>query len=146
MRSYLAGILCCMLPAVAFAQAVGSVESIGFADYFRPGCWTPMLVYLKPTTGGQFTGRIEVVQEDLDRDQVLFTRQITLTGNPPNGLMAVTVVGGELAIADGYATAAVVLGWEGMEWLAGIGDIEAMGITDDRCVVTTSGFARHRLE
>src|SRR5258706_11742069 len=85
MRSYLAGILCCMLPAVAFAQAVGSVESIGFADYFRPGCWTPMLVYLKPTTGGQFTRRIEVVQEDLDRDQVLFTRQITLTGNPPNG-------------------------------------------------------------
>src|SRR5258706_5798018 len=85
MRSYLAGILCCMVPAVAFAQAVGSVESIGFADYFRPGCWTPMLVYLKPTTGGQFTGRIEVVQEDLDRDQVLFTRQITLTGNPPNG-------------------------------------------------------------
>lgn len=85
MRSFLAGILSFILPAVAFAQAVGGVETIGFGDYFRPGLWTPMLVYLKPTTGSQFTGRIEVVQEDIDRDQVLFTRQVTLTGNSPNG-------------------------------------------------------------
>jgi hypothetical protein len=85
MRSFLAGILLLILPSITFAQARGQVESIGFGDYFRPGCWTPMLVYLVPTTGSQFTGRIEVVQEDLDRDQVLFTRQITLTGNPPNG-------------------------------------------------------------
>ncbi|MDB5320623.1 MAG: hypothetical protein JWN40_2254 [Phycisphaerales bacterium] len=84
MRSFLAGILSFILPAVAFAQAVGGVETIGFGDYFRPGSWTPMLVYLKPTTGSNFTGRIEVVQEDVDRDQVLFSRQITLTGNPPN--------------------------------------------------------------
>jgi hypothetical protein len=85
MRSFLAGILSFILPAVALAQAVGGVETIGFGDYFRPGLWTPMLVYLKPTSGSQFTGRIEVVQEDIDRDQVLFTRQVTLTGNPPNG-------------------------------------------------------------
>src|SRR3954463_10476296 len=85
MRSFLAGILSFILPAVALAQAVGGVETIGFGDYFRPGLWTPMLVYLKPTTGSNFTGRIEVVQEDIDRDQVLFTRQVTLTGNPPNG-------------------------------------------------------------
>src|SRR5258706_6549788 len=85
MRSFLAGILSFILPAVAFAQAVGGVETIGFGDYFRPGSWTPMLVYLKPTTGSNFTGRIEVIQEDVDRDQVLFSRHITLTGNPPNG-------------------------------------------------------------
>jgi hypothetical protein len=85
MRSFLAGILLLILPSVTFAQARGQVESIGFGDYFRPGCWTPMLVYLVPTTGSPFTGRIEVVQEDLDRDQVLFTRQITLTGNPAGG-------------------------------------------------------------
>jgi len=68
------------------------------------------------------------------------------TGAPPHGLMAVTVVGDELAIADGYATAAVVLGPEGMEWVAGVPGIEAMGITDDRTVVTTAGFDRYRLE
>ena len=68
------------------------------------------------------------------------------TGAPPAGLMAVTVVGDELAIADGYATAAVVLGAEGMEWVAGMAGIEAMGITDDRTVVTTAGFDRYRLE
>src|SRR5690349_7506594 len=85
MRSFLAGILLLILPSVTFAQARGQVESIGFGDYFRPGCWTPMLVYLVPTSGSPFTGRIEVVQEDLDRDQVLFTRQITLTGNPAGG-------------------------------------------------------------
>ena len=36
-------------------QARGQVESIGFNDYFRPGCWTPMLVHLTPTTGASFT-------------------------------------------------------------------------------------------
>src|SRR5258706_4600642 len=85
MRSFLAGILSFILPAVAFAQAVGGVETIGFGDYFRPGSWTPMLVLLKPTTGYNVTGRIEVIQEEVDRDQDLFSRQITLTGNPPNG-------------------------------------------------------------
>jgi thiamine biosynthesis lipoprotein len=68
------------------------------------------------------------------------------TGAPPHGLMAVTVVGDELAIADGYATAAVVLGPEGMEWVAGRPGVEALGITDDHTVVTTAGFDRYRLE
>src|SRR6266566_6922169 len=85
MRSYLAGFLLLLLPSLAFAQARGEVESIGFQGLYRPGCWTPMVVKLVPTTGSVFTGRIEVIQEDLDRDQVIFTRQITLTGNPPNG-------------------------------------------------------------
>jgi hypothetical protein len=44
-----------------------------------------MLIKLTPTTGSPFTGRIEVVQDDLDKDEVIFTRQITLTGNNPNG-------------------------------------------------------------
>src|SRR4051812_44120194 len=88
MRSFLAGFLCLALSSVAFAQARGQVESIGFGGTYRPGCWTPMVVYLVPTTGSQFTGRIEVIQEDLDRDQVIFTRQISLSGNPPNGAAA----------------------------------------------------------
>ena len=66
------------------------------------------------------------------------------TGQPPSGLMAVTVVGEELALADGYATAAIVLGDEGMPWLAGRPDIEAMGITESRRVIFTDGFDRYR--
>src|SRR5215204_4860644 len=85
MRSFLAGFLSLALASSAFAQARGQVESIGFGGAYRPGCWTPMVVYLVPTTSSPFNGRIEVVQEDLDRDQVIFTRQITLTGNTPNG-------------------------------------------------------------
>jgi thiamine biosynthesis lipoprotein len=66
------------------------------------------------------------------------------TGRPPSGLMAVTVITDSLALADGYATAAVVLGTEGMAWLAGIAGVEGMGITDARTVVTTPGFGRYR--
>ena len=67
------------------------------------------------------------------------------TGEHPYGLMAVTVVGSELALADGYATAAVVMGIDGMGWLAEVDGVEAMGITDDHAVVTTTGFDRYRL-
>jgi thiamine biosynthesis lipoprotein len=68
------------------------------------------------------------------------------TGRHPTGLMAVTVIGADLALADGYATAAIVLGDEGMHWLATLPDIEALGITDSQAVVTTDGFARYRTQ
>ena len=67
-------------------------------------------------------------------------------GSPARGLMAVTVVGRDLAIADGYATAALVLGAEGMTWLAQRSDVEGMAITDDERVITTAGFERYRLD
>ena len=67
------------------------------------------------------------------------------TGRPPLGLMAVTVVAEELALADGYATAAMAMGDTGMEWLASLDGIEALAITDDHTVVTTEGFARYRV-
>jgi thiamine biosynthesis lipoprotein len=65
------------------------------------------------------------------------------TGRHPTGLIAATVIAGELALADGYATAAVVLGDRGMAWLAGLGDVEGMGITDAGEVVSTAGFGRY---
>ena len=67
------------------------------------------------------------------------------TGRPPSGLMSVTVITDSLALADGYATAAVVLGTDGMAWLAGVAGAEGMGVTDERTVVTTPGFDRYRL-
>ncbi len=66
---------------VGFAQAVGEVESIGFQGHYRPGDWTPMVVRLKATGGESGFHQIQVVQEDLDKDRVVFTRTVSLTGN-----------------------------------------------------------------
>jgi thiamine biosynthesis lipoprotein len=68
------------------------------------------------------------------------------SGLPVAGLASVTVVGPDLAIADAYATAAMVLGpAAGMRWLATRVGYEAMGITDDHAVVLTPGFDRYRV-
>ena len=65
---------------------------------------------------------------------------------PSLGLASVTVVGADLAIADAYATAAVVLGPDdGMRWLATRVGYEGMGITDDHDVLLTPGFDRYRV-
>ncbi len=66
------------------------------------------------------------------------------TGAPPSGLAAVTVIAEDLALADGYATAAIVLGDEGMSWLAGMRGVEAMGITDSGVALFTDGFDHYR--
>lgn len=68
------------------------------------------------------------------------------TGRPAAGLASVTVVGPDLAVADAYATAVLVLGPdEGMLWLAARAGYEGLAITDDRNVVTTTGFDRYRI-
>ena len=68
------------------------------------------------------------------------------TGLPATGLASVTVVGADLAVADAYATAAVVLGpVDGMQWLTTRAGYEAMGITDEHVVLLTPGFARYRV-
>ena len=85
MRVLLAGLLL-LLTGAAFAQeAVGEVESIGFGGAYRPNCWTPMKLRLRPKVGDTRTYKIAIVQEDLDRDRVLYTRPFTLNGNPPGG-------------------------------------------------------------
>jgi thiamine biosynthesis lipoprotein len=62
------------------------------------------------------------------------------TGRAAHGLASVSVITSDLASADGYATAALALGREGMAWLATLPDVDAMGVTDDGRVVKTSGF------
>lgn len=64
------------------------------------------------------------------------------SGRAASGLASVTVVASTLAEADGCATAALALGPDGMAWLATLSGVDAMGITDDRRVVKTSGFDR----
>ena len=66
------------------------------------------------------------------------------TGRPPEGLLSVTVVGPDLAVADAYATAAFAMGAAGPEWTATLDGYDAMCITSDRRVLSTPGFERHR--
>jgi thiamine biosynthesis lipoprotein len=67
------------------------------------------------------------------------------SGRPPTGLLSVTVVGPDLALADAYATAAFAMGVDGPGWIATVAGYDAMCITGDRRVVLTPGFDRHRV-
>src|SRR5947209_9223671 len=85
MRAILVGIVCFLGASAALAQATGDVESIGFDHSYRPGCWTPMVVRLTPTTGSPFEGKIAVYQDDADHNHPIFTRPISLRGNAERG-------------------------------------------------------------
>jgi thiamine biosynthesis lipoprotein len=62
------------------------------------------------------------------------------TGQPPVGVLSVTVTGPELATADAYATAAFAMGRWAARWTARLSGYEAMTITSDETVLTTPGF------
>jgi len=68
-----------------------------------------------------------------------------LTGAPVRGLTAVTVIGSDLTFVDAYATAVLVLGRPGLDWIASLDGYEALAITDDRDVIVTPGFDQYRL-
>jgi thiamine biosynthesis lipoprotein len=61
---------------------------------------------------------------------------------PATRLLSASVVASDLGRADAYATAAMVLGDEAMDWLTTMPGIEAMIITPDRRVIKTEGFDR----
>jgi thiamine biosynthesis lipoprotein len=65
------------------------------------------------------------------------------TGEAATGLMSVSVVHEDAALADGYATAALVLGVDGLSWLAGRA-VAAVGISNDGQVVSTPDLSRYR--
>ena len=67
------------------AQPVGEVESIGFNNVYRPGCWTPMVVRIRPNAAPTGTYQLQVKQRDLDNDIAVFTRPISLTGAAQGG-------------------------------------------------------------
>ena len=66
-------------------------------------------------------------------------------GVAPAELRSVTVVGPGLAFTDAYATALFVMGLDGLRWLAGYPDYEALAITADDRVVATPGMERYRV-
>jgi FAD:protein FMN transferase len=63
------------------------------------------------------------------------------TGEPPEGVLSVTITGPELATADAYATAAYAMGTRGPAWTARLPRAyEAATILADGRVLSTSGF------
>ena len=62
------------------------------------------------------------------------------TGRAPRGLLSITVVGPSLTYADAFATAAFVMGEQGLHWIAGMNGYEALAITPDRRTVWTPGM------
>ncbi|MHB8670037.1 MAG: FAD:protein FMN transferase, partial [Acidimicrobiales bacterium] len=68
------------------------------------------------------------------------------TGMPARGVMSVTVIADDLALADGYATAALVLGDQGAGWLSERGVIAGMVISDSQAVTVINSFDRYRVE
>jgi thiamine biosynthesis lipoprotein len=62
------------------------------------------------------------------------------TGQPPGGVLSVTIVGPDLATADAYATAAFAMGRNGPPWTARLTGYEAMTILDDDTVLYTPAF------
>ncbi|MGZ3141162.1 FAD:protein FMN transferase [Lentzea chajnantorensis] len=65
------------------------------------------------------------------------------TGEPVRGLLSVTVVAADLAIADTTATAAFSLGREGIEWAAAQPDCEVLVVDEDRRVHRSPGLPVH---
>jgi len=61
-------------------QVKGEIESIGFGNQYRPDAHTPMIVRVNP--GGLDTGlyQLQVHQKDLDGDDVIYYRDISITG------------------------------------------------------------------
>ena len=62
------------------------------------------------------------------------------TGARESRVASLTVVGPRLAWVDAFATAAVVMGHDGIEWVAAHDDYEALAITDDGAMWMSPGF------
>ncbi|HEX4796693.1 MAG TPA: hypothetical protein VH370_23075 [Humisphaera sp.] len=80
MRSFLVGLAFLLLASAgAVAQVIGFVESVGYNGSFRPDSWTPMLVNLRSQVSEPMSYQLQVWQDDLDRDRVVYTKDITLS-------------------------------------------------------------------
>ena len=63
-------------------------------------------------------------------------------GRSTTVLISATVVGPDLGIADAYATAVFVMGFEGLDWIESRSGYEAYVITHDAMTYWSSGFPR----
>jgi thiamine biosynthesis lipoprotein len=66
-------------------------------------------------------------------------------GHVPSDVRSMTVVGPDLTWADTFATAAYVMGRDGLAWVAGHPGYDALAITWDDAVIWTAGMDGHLL-
>jgi thiamine biosynthesis lipoprotein len=66
------------------------------------------------------------------------------TGQPTTSLASATIVGPDLTVADGYATAVYIMGLDGLGWIEARPGYEAYLITRDDMTYWTPGFDRYR--
>jgi thiamine biosynthesis lipoprotein len=65
------------------------------------------------------------------------------TGRPSAGVTSTTVIGPSLTLADGYATAALAMGRDGIGWIATLPGYAGCVITDDDRFVSTATMERY---
>jgi FAD:protein FMN transferase len=65
------------------------------------------------------------------------------TGRPATGVASATVIGPSLALADAYATAAVVLGPDAVRWLDGLPGYDGLLVTADHEQLASAGWTKH---
>ncbi|MFF2847781.1 FAD:protein FMN transferase [Streptomyces sp. NPDC058001] len=64
------------------------------------------------------------------------------TGAPASGLLSATVIGPRLTWADAYATAAVVMGPEALDWIEDLDGYELLAVSEAGDVAYSTGFPR----
>ncbi len=65
------------------------------------------------------------------------------TGRPPEGVLSVSIVGPDLALADAYATAAFAMGRAGAEWAAALPGYGAIVIFAEETIAYSKGVERY---
>jgi FAD:protein FMN transferase len=55
---------------------------------------------------------------------------VGLDGSEPHGLVSITLIGADIALADAYATAAFAIGTDGIEWARGLSGFEVFAVDD----------------
>jgi thiamine biosynthesis lipoprotein len=147
---------CGFVKGWAVERASAQLLAAGFADHAVSGGGD---VRVCGESGGR-PWRVGVVDPDqpLRVSAVVASRQLAIatsgtaergahvidpmTGCPATELASLTVIGPDLGLADGYATAGVAMGSSAREWLDGLPGYEAFGITAARRCWRTAGFDR----
>jgi FAD:protein FMN transferase len=106
----------------------GKDWQIGIRHPFEPTqvCWVLSGTDMAVATSGTYERGFHVINPR--------------TGTPARWLRSVTVVGHDLGVTDGYATAALAMGRSGLSWLAGLDGYEAGVVTEDRDCFQSDGL------
>jgi thiamine biosynthesis lipoprotein len=113
-----------------------------------PGGWRVAVTH--PSRGGAFCAVLGLATAPPVATSGIYERGLHVIdphrGVPATDLAAVTVVGPELVHSDAFATAALAMGHEAPDWLAGLDDHEALVIDASGRGWETPGFGRYRLD